>query len=70
MTHFTIDQRTDQPDQIDVELDRRFTITIIRTSEGIELRVYPRTEGLLWDEAFTTFGVDEKEIIALEEEMS
>jgi hypothetical protein len=69
MTHFAIDQQTDQPDRIHVEIDRRFDITIVRTCEGIELCVYPRTAGLLWDDPFAVFAVDDQEIIALEAKM-
>jgi hypothetical protein len=69
MTHFNIDVHTDRPDRIFVEVDRRFDIAIVRTETGLSLRVYPRTEGQLWDVPFTTFEVDEAEIIALEEKM-
>jgi hypothetical protein len=66
MTRFNIEQITEQPDRIFVEIDRRFDITIVRTEEGLELHVYPRTDGELWDAPFTTFVVDEAEIHALE----
>ncbi len=69
MTAFNIDQVTEQPDRIFVEVDRRFNVAIIRSETGLELRIYPRTEGELWDAPFTTFEVDESEILALEEEM-
>jgi hypothetical protein len=69
MTQFTIDQITEQPDRIFVEVDRRLDVTIIRTETGLELRIYPRTDGTLWDHPFVTFEVDEAEIRALEEEM-
>lgn len=69
MTHFNIDQTTDLPDRIYVEVDRRFNVAVIRTAEGLELRIYPRTDGELWDEPFTQFFVDEAEVIALEEEL-
>ena len=69
MTHFDIEQITDQPDRIYVELDRRFNVAIVRTESGLELRVYPRTEGELWDVPFTTFAVDEAEILPLEAEL-
>jgi hypothetical protein len=69
MTAYNIDQITEQPDRIFVEVDRRFNVAIIRTETGLELRVYPRTEGTLWDDPFTTFEVDESEIAALEAEM-
>jgi hypothetical protein len=70
MTHFNIDQTTDQPDRIFVEVDRRFDVAIIRTDDGLELRIYPRTDGELWDAPFITFTVAEAEIIALEKEMA
>jgi hypothetical protein len=70
MTVFDIDLSTDQPDRIFVEVDRRLTVAIVRTEDGLELRIYPRTEGELWDAPFTTFDMNEAEIIALEQEMA
>jgi hypothetical protein len=69
MTAYNIDQITEQPDRIFVDVDRRFNVAIIRTEGGLELRVYPRTDGELWDAPFTTFEVNESEIAALEAEM-
>jgi hypothetical protein len=69
MTHFSIEQVTDMPDRIYVEIDRRFNIAIERTDNGLELRVYPRTDGELWDHPFVTFEVDESEVGALEAEL-
>lgn len=60
---------TDQPDRIYVEIDRRFNIVIERNEDGLALHVYPRTNGELWDDPFTTFEIDESEIIALEQEL-
>jgi hypothetical protein len=69
MTTFNTEQLTEQPDRIYVEIDRRFNIVIERTEDGLALHVYPRSNGELWDAPFTTFEVDEAEIIALEQEM-
>ena len=69
MTAFNIDIITDQPDRIYVEIDRRFDVAIERTETGLEIRVYPRTDGELWDNPFTTFEVDEAEILELEREI-
>jgi hypothetical protein len=69
MTVFNIEQLTEQPDRIYVEVDRRFNVVIERTEDGLALHVYPRTNGELWDAPFATFEVDEAEIIALEQEM-
>lgn len=69
MTNFNIEQITDQPDRVYVEIDRRFNIVIERTEDGLVLHVFPRTNGELWDYPFTTFELDETEIIALEHEM-
>jgi len=69
MTAFNIDLNTEQPDRIFVEVDRRFDVAIERTETGLALRVYPRTDGELWCEPFTTFEVDEAEIIAIEKEL-
>ena len=69
MTAFNIDLNTEQPERIYVEVDRRFDVAIERTETGLALRVYPRTEGELWDDPFITFDVDEAEVIALENEI-
>ena len=69
MTIFNTEQVTEQSDTIYVEIDRRFNIAIVRTDNGIEFRVYPRTEDVLWDAPFTTFEVDEAEIAELEVEL-
>jgi hypothetical protein len=69
MTAFNIDLITDQPDRIFVEVDRRFDVGIQRTETGLAIRIWPRTDGELWCDPFTTFVVDEAEIIALEREM-
>lgn len=69
MTAFNIDLNTGQPDRIYVEVDRRFDVAIERTENGLSLRIYPRTDGELWCEPFTTFEVDEDEIVELEQQM-
>ena len=69
MTHFHLEQITEQPDRIYVDVDRRFNIVIERIEDGLALHVYPYTHGEIWDCPFTTFEVDEAEIIALEQEM-
>jgi hypothetical protein len=69
MTHFSIEQITEQPDRLYVEIDRRFNVAIVRTEEGLDVLIYPRTDGDLWDEPFTTFTVYETEIMALEKEL-
>ena len=66
MTRFNIEQVTDWPDRIYVEVDSRFNVALVRTDAGLELRIYPRSDGELWDAPFITFTVDEAEIIALE----
>jgi hypothetical protein len=69
MTHFIIDHRTERSDRIFVEVDRRFDVAIIRTEAGLEIQVYPRTDGELWCEPFATFDVTESEIAQLETAM-
>lgn len=48
-----------------------FNIDLITTDlPDLELRIYPRTNGELWDAPFfTTFEIDEAEIITLEKAM-
>lgn len=69
MTAFNIEQLTEQPGRIYVELAHRFNVVIERTETGLALHVYPRTSGELWDSPFANFEVDESEILTLEEEM-
>ncbi|HWG41182.1 MAG TPA: hypothetical protein VN688_00230 [Gemmataceae bacterium] len=68
MSIFNIEQLTELSDRIYVEIDCRFNVVLVRTESGLSLRVYPRTNGELWDDPFDTFEVDEAEIIALEQE--
>lgn len=70
MTSFSIENNERIPNHIDVEVDGRFDVAIERTEEGLSFRIYPRTDGELWCEPFTTFRVDEAEIEALEVEMA
>jgi len=69
MNAFNIDFTSDQPNLIFVDVDRRFNVAIERTEAGLSLRIYPRTNGELWDCPFTTFEVDEAEILELEKEL-
>ena len=69
MTAFNIDLITDDPDRVFVEIDRRFNLAIERTEGGLSIRVYPRTDGELWCDPFTTFEVDEAGILELEKEI-
>ena len=69
MTTYTTEQLTDQPDRIYVEVDRRFNIVIVCHEGGLALHVYPLTQGEIWDAPFTTFEVDEAEILSLEGEL-
>ena len=69
MTRFNIEQITDLPDRIYVEVDRRFNLALVRTDTGIELHVYPLTDGEIWDSPFTTFTVDEAEFADSEAEL-
>ncbi len=69
MTSYNIELNDQIPHHIYVEVDRRFDIAIERTATGLSLRIYPRTDGELWGEPFTTFEVDEAEIAELEAAM-
>jgi hypothetical protein len=69
MAHYHIEHITEQADTIYVEVDRRFNLAIVRTEAKLEIRVYPLTEGEIWDMPFITFIVDEAEVAGLEAEM-
>lgn len=70
MSQFNIEQITDQSDTIYVEIDRRFNVAIVRTDTGLDLRVYPVTEGQIWDYPFVTFAVAESDVAELEAELT
>jgi hypothetical protein len=69
MTRFNIEQITEQPDTIYVEIDRRFNVAIVQTDAGLELRVYPLTDGAIWDYPYATFTVNETEMAELEADL-
>lgn len=69
MTNFSVELSSDLPDLIYVEIGSRFNIALERSEDGLSIRVYPRTGGELWDNPFTTFEVNEAEIIELEQEL-
>jgi hypothetical protein len=69
MTRFNIEQITEQPDTIYMEIDRRFNVAIVRTDAGLDLRVYPLTDGAIWDYPYATFTVNETDMAVLETEL-
>jgi hypothetical protein len=68
MTAFEFRITTDLPDTAFVRIDERFDIAIERTHEGLEMRVYPLTDGEIWFEPYDTFKIDERTVIELEQE--
>lgn len=52
-----------------IDIGGKFNLAIDVTDTDIELRLYPITDGEIWDAPFTTFNVDRSEIEALEEEL-
>lgn len=69
MIAFEFEYDAEQPDRIFLEINRRYNIAIEQTETGLSLRIYPRTDGQLWDYPFATFDVEETEVVALEREM-
>jgi hypothetical protein len=68
MTAFSTEIITDDlPDRIYVKVDDVFDIAIIRTPEGIEVRVYPITKGETWIDPYDTYIVEESDILRLEQ---
>jgi hypothetical protein len=57
------------PGRAFVKADERFEIAIERVPEGLEIRVYPVTDGEIWDDPYDTFTVDESAVEALEQAM-
>lgn len=52
MAHFSIEQITEQSDRINVKIDHCFNIVIERTEDGLDLHIYPLTQGEIWDAHF------------------
>jgi hypothetical protein len=50
-------------------IDKRFQIDIQRFGGCLTLRIYPVTNGEIWDYPYDTFVVDEGDVAALEREM-
>ena len=69
MTAFDFRTITDLPDIAFVRINERFEITIERTTDGLEMRVYPLTDGEIWFDPYDTFKIDERTVIELEKEM-
>ena len=69
MTAFETEIATDQSDRAYVRVDNRYDIAIIRTDDGIELHVYPITNGEGWIDPLETFTIYEADIEAAEREM-
>jgi hypothetical protein len=57
------------PAHVFVTLDDRFEIALIRSADGLSIEVYPITGGVVWDNPFDRFEVDEEVIRKLEQEM-
>jgi hypothetical protein len=69
MIAFEFEYYPEQPDRIFLEVNRRYNIVIEQTEMGLSFRVYPRTDGQLWDYPFATFEVQETEVVTLERDM-
>ena len=69
MTKFNIQHNTGLSDRVFVALDDRFDVALIRTADGLEIEVYPITDGEVWCEPCDRFAVDEADIRELEREM-
>jgi hypothetical protein len=69
MTVFEFRTSPDQIDNAFVNVGGRFDIAIERTSEGLEIRVYPVTDGEIWFDPYDTFKIDEAIVVALEKDI-
>jgi hypothetical protein len=52
-----------------VKVDERFDVAIARSADGLEIRVYPVTDGEIWFDPYDTLNIEEAVVIALEKEM-
>lgn len=60
----------DRHDHIFVAIEDRFDVARIRSEAGIELEVYPITDGEVWDDPVERFAVNESDVRTLEDEMA
>jgi hypothetical protein len=70
MTLFNLKMLSGLSDRLLVEIDSRFIVVITRQCDGLSIRVYPKTNGQVWDEPFDFLDVDEEEIRKHEAAMS
>jgi hypothetical protein len=69
MTNFEFRIEPELPGRALLSVDKRFDIAIERTDEGLEIRVYPLTDGEIWFEPYDSFRVEEQAVIDLEKDM-
>jgi|GEM_PF-3479462 len=69
MTTFNIQICTDQQDTAYVKVNDRFDVAVAVINGGIELRVYPITDGEIWSDPTDVLSVYEVDIADLEAEM-
>lgn len=67
ITHNTL--KIDDAECIYVEINGKTQLVIDPSQGSIQIRVYPRTAGELWDMPFDTLDIDGAEIAALENDM-
>lgn len=69
MISFKVEHGPHLPNEVLLELAGRLVLAVEQTACGVTIRVYPRTEGKLWDAPFETHVIDESEIAELEREL-
>lgn len=53
----------------EIEIDKRFNVILDRENGDMEIRVYPYTDGQIWDAPCETFTVDEDTLKEQEKEL-
>jgi hypothetical protein len=69
MTDFEFSTVTDLPHVAFIRSDHRYDIAVERTPEGLEVRVWPITNGEIWFDPYDTFTVSEQAVVEFEQQM-
>lgn len=52
-----------------VECGTDYEVVIEHTDNDLQLRVYPRTKGVIWDAPFAVFTVDKADVVEPEKDL-
>lgn len=67
MAKFQYEQTEQQDDRVHVTVDGRYSLTIIRSDEGLIIDVWPIQNGEFWDHPYDSFQVFDNDVVSLEQ---